>query len=117
MPDASLLEKEGKIEEAILQYEKELKEDPINERILNRLVVLHHKEKDHKKELKYVKLLIKTHQGYYKGKNRKSSTVNALSNKINLALGRIDKKGNELVVPDVLKKLEKRRERLEGKLK
>lgn len=105
-----IVEKQSHPSELVLLYEKALKADPGNEQILTRLVVNYRKLKDYKNELKYIGLLIKTHQDYYIHRNNAGRSVNMISKKLNIALGRISRAGKELFVPDAIKKLEKRKE-------
>lgn len=114
--NAMVSEKKGDIVPALKIYEALLKADPANEKILSRLMILYRKQKNYKKEIKQINTLIKIQEGYYAPHKKKNSLVDSLSKKLNISLGRTDKKGNTLSQPDSINKLIKRKEQVQKKL-
>lgn len=104
-------------EEAAL-LEKSIREDPGNEKTLNRLMILYRKLKEPAKELKLINKAIKIFEEKFKKRqpvyNKK---ITAISKKILKATGLADKKGNNLYEPGDLTKWKKRKATLLKKVK
>ncbi len=107
----------GQAEEAAL-LEKSIREDPGNEKTLNRLMILYRKLKEPAKELKLINKAIKIFEEKFKKRqpvyNKK---ITAISKKILKATGLADKKGNNLYEPGDLTKWKKRKATLLKKVK
>jgi len=116
MLSAGSMEKEGRLKEAADLFQKILKASPSNDKALSRLMVIYRKLKDPRKELTIVNNLIRRQEALYKPLKKIRASVSTLSKKLNLSLGRTDKKGRELYLPDAIKKLHKRKEAVLKKL-
>lgn len=114
---ASLMEEEGRADEAARLYQKVIKSSPQNEKALGRLMVIYRKLKNYPEELKIIDSLISRERDLFKPDREQKGNVAALSKKINRALGRVDSKGKELYLSEQLSKLEKRRESVLAKIK
>jgi tetratricopeptide (TPR) repeat protein len=102
---------------AIKLYQKVLSENPLNEYVYSRLMILYRKEKDFKSELKVINAGIKAYEEFYTPKKKsKSRLVTSLSNKLNRLVGLADKKGKRTYEPEPIAKWKKRREIVRKKI-
>jgi tetratricopeptide (TPR) repeat protein len=115
---AKTAEQEDTIDDAIDNYEKVIKEDPLNEYAYDRLMILYRKNKEYKKELKIINTAVTAYAAFYKkGKAKRTGSVATISEKINKAFGLVDKKGNELYEPEPIARWKKRKAVVEKKIK
>jgi tetratricopeptide (TPR) repeat protein len=115
---AKTAEQEDTIDDAIDNYEKVIKEDPLNEYAYDRLMILYRKNKEYKKELKIINAAVTAYTAFYKkGKAKRTGSVATISEKINKAFGLVDKKGNELYEPEPIARWKKRKAVVEKKIK
>lgn len=103
---------------AIKLYEKALQENPLNEYVYARLMIIFRKKKDFKNELRIIIAGIKAYENFYKPKQKsRLKLVATISNKLNKLIGLTDKKGNNIYDPEPLAKWKKRREIVRKKIK
>lgn len=116
---AKLLEKKGASEEATSVYEKIIRKDPFDEYAYNRLMIIHRKNKEYKKEKAVLDTAIKAFQQLYSESLRLSATprIKTLSKQILKATGLADKSGNLLYEREPLYRWNKRRELVVKKIK
>ena len=114
--NAKLLEKDNDLKGALAMYQALLKIAKNSVPILTRCVVVSRKLKLYKKELSYLNQLIKLLEGNYGKKIKVNSATKALSEKLNVSLGHVDKKGNPKITPEEISRLEKRKLNLLKKL-
>ena len=111
-------EAEGLIEQAIEAYENDLKESPLHENSWNRLMILHRKQKDYKKESLVLAKAISVFAKLYAGgkKTVHGKKVQLLSKALLKAAGLTDKKGKSIYSPEPLGRWSKRLEVVKKKL-
>jgi len=116
---AKQLEKQGAAEEATAVYEKIIRNDPFDEYAYNRLMIIHRKNKEYKKEKAVLDAAIKAFQQLYSESLRVSATprIKTLSKQILKATGLADKSGNLLYEREPLYRWNKRRELVIKKIK
>lgn len=108
--NAYSLEKQGRPEEALAQYEKLLKKSPADLGILSRLMIVSRKLKDYRREITFIDKAISIHENKYTRLKSTDAKVASLSKKINVLLGHTSKRGQNLMtIPEVVK-LKKRKE-------
>jgi tetratricopeptide (TPR) repeat protein len=106
------------LEEAAVDYAKVIKADALNEFAYNRLLVIYRKQKEYKKELDLLNTGIAAYEKFFASHYKeKPAKVNAISKKLNKALGLIDKKGNNVYNPPPLDRWKKRRVLVKKRLK
>ena len=98
-------------------YEQVLKEDPLNEKAYNRLMLVYRKLKDYNAELQIINRGIKAYTDFYNKGKSKSKKVIDISNKLAKSFGLVDKKGNSTYDPEPIAKWEKRKMVVEKRLK
>jgi tetratricopeptide (TPR) repeat protein len=111
------LEQSGDYKSAARAYEKLLKHSSRKLKILERLLVLYRKLNDVRKEVEYIDAAIKIYGQQYPDKKSTDRKLATISKQLNNLLGHTDKKGNSMLVPPEILKLEKRKERLLKKVK
>ncbi len=96
---AKRLEKQGEMEEATAIYEKIIKKSPVHEYAYNRLMIIHRKSKEYKKEKAVIDAAIKTFQQFYSNSLKLSPTskVKTLSKAILKVTGLADKTTGKLL--------------------
>ena len=117
---AKQLEKEGDLNGAITVYEKIIKKNPVNEYAYNRLMIIHRKNKDYRKEKAIIDEAIAAFQRLYSESLRlsPSARVKTLSKQILKATGLADKKTGKLLYErQPLYRWNKRRELVMKKIK
>jgi tetratricopeptide (TPR) repeat protein len=112
-----LLEQEGDYKKAAAIYGKLLKQSSKKIKILERLLVVYRKLKDPVKELWSIDEAIKIYQQQYPLRQSNDRKISNLSKQLNKILGHTDKKGENMLVPPEIIKLEARKARLINKLK
>jgi tetratricopeptide (TPR) repeat protein len=115
LTEARNAENSGTLPDAAAIYEGLLKDEPHNEKILNRLMIIYRKLKAYKKEIGIINKAIKLQQQYYKPSSKPKGIIAELSNKLNLSTGLQNKKGDGYI-PEAILKLNKRKEVVEKKL-
>jgi len=116
---AKQLEKQGEMEEAASVYEKIIRKDPFDENAYNRLMIIHRKNKEYKKEKAILDAAIKAFQQLYAESLRLPvpPRIKSLSKQILKATGLADKSGNLLYEREPLYRWNKRRELVIKKIK
>ena len=116
---AKELERKGELERAAAAFEKVIKGNPANEYAYDRLMIIHRKNKEYKKEKAVIVAGIKAFQQFYKNASKFQATkkVAALSKALLKATGLSDKKGRPLYEREPLGRWNKRRQVVEKKLK
>src|SRR5687768_17233336 len=116
---AKELEQKGELEKAVAAFEKAIKANPANEYAYDRLMIIHRKNKEYKKEKAVIVAAIKAFQQFYKNASKFQTTkkVTALSKAFLKATGLSDKKGQPLYEREPLGRWNKRRRTVEKKLK
>lgn len=116
---AKQLEKQGATEEATGVYEKIIRKDPYDEYAYNRLMIIHRKNKEYKKEKAILDAAIKAFQQLYAESLRLPvpPRIKSLSKQILKATGLADKSGNLLYEREPLYRWNKRRELVIKKIK
>ena len=109
LTEAKTAEDSGESENAVELYGQALQQDKLNEHAYNRLMIIHRKAKDKKKELQIINSAIKAYKEFYASKKRTTKNITAISNKLNKLIGLIDKKGNHTYDPEPLGKWKKRK--------
>jgi len=102
---------------AIKEYEEILKADPLHEYAYNRLMILFRKNKNSKKEMAIINSGIREYEKFYKSRGGKSRKISEISNKLNKAIGLIDRKGQNIYDPEPIATWKKRKALLEKKKK
>lgn len=113
--DALLLEKNGDVKDALVVYRALHRQSPKNTRILNRMIIVCRKLKDVVNEIKYINTAIRIQEQYYHSRKTADKKTIAISKQLNLLLGHTNKKGDPVLKPAEIIKLEMRRDRLTGK--
>ncbi len=109
--------------EPIEQYIRDVKDETIQPHPYDRLMIHYRKLKDYNEELSVIKKGILTLKNYYSGvrntslKKKINAKIKDLSKKIGKNTGLLDKKGNEVYLPDPLPRWLKRQSVVEQKLK
>jgi tetratricopeptide (TPR) repeat protein len=110
-------EERDDMEEAAKLYEKVIQKDRVDESAYNRLFIIYRKLKEYQKELDAIDAGIDAFEKYYAShRPQKSDKVNAISKKLNKAMGLTDKKGNSLYSPEPIGKWKRRKTVVEKKL-
>jgi tetratricopeptide (TPR) repeat protein len=106
------------LRDAAEAYEKVIKNDSVNERAYNRLMIIYRKLKEPEKELTVINKGIKAfeHLNHIPEKDHDKKVVN-LSRSLMKLTGLADKKGKLLYLPEPLGKWQKRKMIIEKKLK
>jgi len=112
---ARQLEQRGELRKAVELYESLLKKSPDDLKIITRLIILQRKLKDYKKEASLINKAIKIHEQRYTPKKANKS-VSLISKKLNILLGHTDRKGKNIIFPNEIAKLQKRKAILQKKL-
>jgi hypothetical protein len=102
---------------AIKEYEEILKVDPLHEYAYTRLMILFRKNKNSKREMEIINSGIKEYEKFYKSRGGKSRKISEISNKLNKAIGLIDRKGQNVYDPEPIATWKKRKAVLEKKKK
>lgn len=116
-------QKKTKMEsEPLDEYKEQVKNGIFSPLPYDRLMIHYRKEKNYDEELKVIKKGIETFRKYYSDLQgatlkKKKNTIAAISKKIGRSTGLIDKKGNELYLPEPLPRWTKRKTVVEQKLK
>jgi tetratricopeptide (TPR) repeat protein len=117
------LETSGDTEKAISLYEKEVAKGSDDAFPYQRLLIIYHKQKDYKSEMRVLKkgiavftALLKEKQQQAFGKKRSRKLVE-MSRKIAQKIGLLDKKGEHVLLPEPLNKWTTRKKMVERKLK
>lgn len=110
---ARMLEKQAATEKARDLYEILLKSSSDNLKILDRLIIIYRKLKQPKKEISAINREIKILSQHHSINKKFDNKVQAISKKLNLMLNHTDRKGNNLLIPPQIIKLEKRKKQLE----
>ena len=108
--------------EPLDEYKEQVKNGIFSPLPYDRLMIHYRKEKNYDEELKVIKKGIETFRKYYSDLQgatlkKKKNTIAAISKKIGRSTGLIDKKGNELYLPEPLPRWTKRKTVVEQKLK
>jgi hypothetical protein len=118
------LETEGETAKAIALYEKEVGKGITDIFPYQRLLIIYHKQKDYREELRILKKGIdmltrslKEKQDKVFGGKRKRRSLLDLSKKMAQRMGLLDKKGEQLLLPEPLNKWLTRKKMVERKLK
>ena len=117
---AKQLEKEGDLVGATAVYEKIIKKNPVNEYAYNRLMIIHRKNKEYKKEKTVLDAAIKAFHQFYSESLRLPATpkIKSLSKAILKATGLADKTTGKVIYErEPLYKWNKRRELVIKKIK
>jgi hypothetical protein len=115
-------QKESPAEEPFDEYKKQVAAGTVSTLPYDRLMIHYRKEKEYNEELKVIKKAIATLQKFYAKTQRTSlkkinPKIKALSSKIGRSTGLVDKKGNDIYLPDPLPRWIKRQAVVEQKIK
>ncbi len=102
-------ELEGNLKNAVSSYEQILKEEPHNENILHRLMILYRKLKQPKKEIAIINKAIRLEENKYTPSRKPVGVAAEISKKINKMIGLSGKNG-VISKPETIVRLEKRKE-------
>ena len=106
------------IELEIEDLEKLIRNNPANERVYNRLMILYRKQRNYKEELKVINRAIKTFEELFKKRQPHfNKKIKAISTALSKAMGLTDKKGNTVHLSGDLGKWKKRKELVSKKVK
>ncbi|MFT3910955.1 MAG: hypothetical protein QM737_16165 [Ferruginibacter sp.] len=76
------------------QYEKRIKQNPLDEKAYHRIMILYRKLKEYKKELNVINRAIRSFEAFHRSQGKKTNkSIQSISNKLNRALGLVDNKG------------------------
>lgn len=117
---AKSLEKQGDLKAASALYEKVIQKNAIHEYAYNRLMIIHRKNKDYKKEKAVIDSAIKAFHQFYSQSLKMSATpaVKAISKAIMKATGLADKTSGKLLYErEPIFRWNKRRELVVKKIK
>ena len=99
-------------------YQQQLKEDPLNQKAYNRLMILYRKLKEYKKELHTINSAIRSFEAFNKSHKKKAGkTIQTISNKLNRSLGLVDHKGKAVYDAEPVAGWKKRKEVVVKKIK
>ena len=98
-------------------YQNILRHNPHDQKSYDRLMVLYRQQKKYRKELQIINTAIKIFEKLYTPVKSRSKQVTTISNKLNKALGLVDKKGKVLFEKKPVSTWKKRRELVLRKLK
>jgi tetratricopeptide (TPR) repeat protein len=102
---------------AIELYREVIKIDPMQIPAYDALMKIYRQQKDYKKEIAIINSGIKVYEKYYKDHSGKhSTTVKAISEKLNKSFGLVDKKGTKLYNPEPIGRWQKRKQTVNKKL-
>jgi tetratricopeptide (TPR) repeat protein len=115
---ARAAESEDRLEEAAKIYEEIFVQEPLNETVANRLMIIYRKLKLFKKELKVINKGVKSFEAFYRSRSRhrKNKAIAELSSALSIKTGLTDKKGNAAFEPEPIAKWKKRKLVVEKKL-
>lgn len=115
---AKLAELDDNYAEAASLYEQALKNDAVQEKVYDRLMIIYRKLKKYKDELRVANAGIKAYENFYKpsAKGAKKKKVEEISLSLLRSTGLADKKGNHLYDPEPIGKWKKRKLVIEKKL-
>ena len=108
------------VTESADHYHNLIKQNPLNQKAYERLMILYRKEKDYKKELSVINAGIRSFQTHYHehhAKQHADRKVNSISKQLNKAFGLTDKKGKPLYDQEPIETWKKRKEIVLKKLK
>ena len=116
---AQEFEKKGRLDEAATLYQNIIKKSPTKEHAYNRLMIIHRKKKEYKKEKETLDAGIKAFEQYYKAVTRipAKKSIEALSKSLLKATGLADRTGKLTYEREPLGRWKKRRKIVESKLK
>jgi hypothetical protein len=108
--------------EPLDEYQKQVSSGSVESLPYDRLMIHFRKNKDYGEELKVIKKGIATLKKFYANAQRSSlkkinPKIKALSHKIGKSMGLIDKKGNEVYLPEPLPRWIKRQHVVEEKIR
>jgi hypothetical protein len=109
--------------EPISEYINQVADKTVSTVPYERLMIYYRKQKEYDKEVQVIKKGIASLKDFYSGlqkgalKRKINPKVKALSKKLGTSMGLIDKKGNDVYLPDPLPKWIKRQKVAEEKLK
>lgn len=112
-------ESREEVAKAIAFYEKQVKQNPLNEEAYRRMMIIYRRQKNYRKELGVIRAGIKAFENLYKPsvsvlKNKK---VAALSKALLRSTGLADKKGNPLYQKEPIGSWTRRKLVVEKKLR
>lgn len=116
---AKELENQGRLDEAATLYQNVIKKSPTKEHAYNRLMIIHRKKREYKKEKETLDAGIKAFEQYYKAVTRipAKKSIETLSKGLLKATGLADQKGKLTYEREPLGRWKKRRRIVESKLK
>lgn len=116
---AKQYEDKGEVENAILIYEKIIRESKLNQNAYDRLMILYRKQKDYKKEIELIGKAVKAFEELYDHSSKKNADKKtiALSKALNKLTGLADRKGRSLYEPEPIGRWKKRKQVAEKRLK
>jgi lipopolysaccharide biosynthesis regulator YciM len=116
---AQEFEKKGRLDEAATLYQNIIKKSPTKEHAYNRLMIIHRKKKEYKKEKETLDAGIKAFEQYYKAVTRipAKKSIETLSKSLLKATGLADRTGKLTYEREPLGRWKKRRKIVESKLK
>ncbi len=92
-------------------YEKLVRDNPLNQKAYNRLMIIYRKEKNHKKELQVINKAIREFEKFNKSIiKKKSKKITSLSKGLNKQMGLVGPQGKPVYDPEPLSTWKKRRE-------
>jgi len=116
---AKEFENQGRLDEAAILYQNLIKKSPTKEHAYNRLMIIHRKKGEYKKEKEILDAGIKAFEQYYKAVTRipAKKSIETLSKGLLKATGLADRKGKLTYEREPLGRWKKRRGIVESKLK
>jgi tetratricopeptide (TPR) repeat protein len=116
---AKEFEKKDRLDEAATLYQNVIKKSPTKEHAYNRLMIIHRKKREYKKEKEILDAGIKAFEQYYKAVTRipAKKSIESLSKGLLKATGLADQKGKLIYEREPLGRWKKRRKIVESKLK
>jgi DNA-binding SARP family transcriptional activator len=116
---AKELESGGELEKAVAAFERVIKHDPLNQYAYDRLMIIHRKNKDYKKEKAIIIAGIRSFEQFYQDASRvvtPTTKIISLSKALMKATGLADKKGKVLYQKEPVGRWNKRKRVVEKKL-
>ncbi len=116
---ANEFEKQGRLDEAATLYQNIIKKSPTKENAYDRLMIIHRKKGEYKKEKEILNAGIKAFEQFFKSVTRipAKKSIETLSKGLLKATGLADRKGKLTYEREPLGRWKKRRRIVEGKLK
>jgi len=116
---AKEFEKEGRLDDAATLYQNIIKKSPTKEHAYNRLMIIHRKKGEYKKEKEILDAGIKAFEQFFKSVTRipAKKSIETLSKGLLKATGLADRKGKLTYEREPLGRWKKRRRIVESKLK